>query len=400
MAEVKQGSTVGSQYVEGSLYYYAPNKEAPILFAVLFLISFVFHVRQNVRYKSFKITFMHIFCALTMTAGYTLREVGAFHYTTVNIYIASMTIIYSVPPLYEMCNYQILSRLLYYVPYHSPMHPGRILTTLGGISAVVETLNGNGVSYWANIKVSHSKQIMGLDFLKASLVVQLVVLVGFISLTAWFHYKCQRVGPFPKAVRDVIITLYISSVLIGIRALYRTVEYYTVKVFIYKPDMDPSSASPLIKYEAFFWVFEALLMLANSVLWNVRHPMAHLPLDSRVYLAEDGSKEIVGPGYEDLRFFVVAMVDPFDLIGLAMGRHTRKEFWKTDNVEGKDKVLDEEAGTKEEEVEREVETPVDVSGEAEGAARDKVAETVAVMEENGNSAEQVPEEIQESEVEK
>ena len=49
------------------------------------------------RYKSFKITFMHIFCALTMTAGYTLREVGAFHYTTVNIYIASMTIIYSVP---------------------------------------------------------------------------------------------------------------------------------------------------------------------------------------------------------------------------------------------------------------------------------------------------------------
>jgi len=136
------------------------------------------------------------------------------------------------------------------------------------------------------------------------------------------------------------------------------------------------------------------------VLWNVRHPMAHLPLDSRVYLAEDGSKEIVGPGYEDLRFFVVAMVDPFDLIGLAMGRHTRKEFWKTDNVEGKDKVLDEEAGTKEEEVEREVETPVDVSGEAEGAARDKVAETVAVMEENGNSAEQVPEEIQESEVEK
>jgi hypothetical protein len=117
-------------------------------------------------------------------------------------------------------------------------------------------------------------------------------------------------------------------------------------------------------------------------------------------LADDRSKEIVGPGYEDLWFFIITIVDPFDLIGLAMGRHTRKEFWKTDNVEGKDKVLDEEAGTKEEEVEREVETPVDVSGEAEGAARDKVAETVAVMEENGNSAEQVPEEIQESEVEK
>jgi len=264
------------------------------------------------------------------------------------------------------------------------MHPGRILTTLGGISAVVETLNGNGVSYWANIKVSHGKQLMGLDFLKASLVVQLVVLVGFISLTGWFHYNCKKKGPFPKAIRDVIITLYISSVLIGIRALYRTVEYYSVKVFIYKPNMDRSSASPLIKYEAFFWVFEALLMLANSMLWNVRHPLAHLPLDSRVYLAEDGSKEIVGPGYEDLRFFVIAMIDPFDLIGLAMGRHTRKEFWKTDNVEGKDKVVDAESATRGEEVEREAET-MPGSDEAKAVVDAKVAHDVAVVEEQSSS---------------
>jgi hypothetical protein len=32
-----------------------------------------------------------------MFAGYILREVGAYNYTYVNIYIASMTIIYSVP---------------------------------------------------------------------------------------------------------------------------------------------------------------------------------------------------------------------------------------------------------------------------------------------------------------
>jgi len=78
-------------------------------------------------------------------------------------------------------------------------------------------------------------------------------------------------------------------------------------------------------------------------------------------LAEDRSKEIVGPGYEDLRFFIIAIVDQFDLIGLAMGRYTRKEFWKTNNAEGKDKVVDEEAGTKEEEVEREIEKAVDGS---------------------------------------
>ncbi|KAF4625407.1 hypothetical protein G7Y89_g12762 [Cudoniella acicularis] len=376
MASISSGP--GGQYVEGSLYYYAPNKGAPVVFAFLFLFSFVIHVRQSARYKSWKITLMLPGCALFFGAGYILREVGAFNYDNVNIYIASMTIIYSAPPLYEMCNYQILSRLLYYVPYHSPIHPGRILTTLAGIPTVVETLNGNGVSYWANIKLSQSKQNMGKDFLKASLVTQIVVLLGFVSLTGWFHYKCKKKGPFPKNIRDVIITLYCSSVLVGIRAIYRTVEYYSVTTFIYKPGMDPSSAPPIIRYEAFFWVFEALIMLANSFLWNFHHPMAFLPTDSRIYLAEDGITEVVGPGYEDLRFFIIAMVDPFDLIGLLMGRHKREEFWKTDAIveeQSGPKAMDEEVGGRQSDVEKRAGLNTEVTGVVAEGNTERVVDT-------------------------
>jgi 2,3-bisphosphoglycerate-independent phosphoglycerate mutase len=93
-------------------------------------------------------------------------------------------------------------------------------------------------------------------------------------------------------------------------------------------------------------------------------------------------------------------VDPFDLIGLAMGRYTRKEFWKTNNAEGKDKVVDEEAGTKEEEVEREVEKAVDGSGEREGVEKEKAVENAIVVKENGSSSGQVSEEAQETRVEK
>jgi len=377
---------MGGQYVEGSLYYYAPNKGAPVVFAVLFLVTFVLHSRQSTQYKSWKITAMFPWCALTIADGYILREVGAFQYTRVNIYIASLTIIYSAPPLYEMCNYQILSRLLYYVPYHSPIHPGRILTTLAGVSAVVETLNGNGVSYWANIKLSEGKQNMGKAFLKASLVMQLVVLLGFLSLVGWFHYKCKKYGPFPKNVKEVLTTLYLSSGLIGTRAIYRTVEYYTVTTFVYKQDMNPSSASPLIKHEAYFWVFEALLMLANSFLWNFRHPIKHLPLDSKVYLADDGVTEIIGPGYEDLRFFVIAMVDPFDLIGLAMGRHIRKEFWKT-NASGeeqeKNEAVDGDGVVREKDIEEA--TGVKEARAVSGSGNEKSSEKIGVIEENGSS---------------
>ena len=230
-----------------------------------------------------------------------------------------------------MSNYLVLSRLLYYIPYHSPLHPGRMLTTLAGISTVVETLNGNGVSFWANIKLSEGKQEMGRNFIKASLLVQVVVLVAFVSLTAFFQQRCKKNGPYPKNVKDAIHTLYFSSVLIGTRAIFRTVEYYSVTHFLVKPGIDPSSASVIIRYEVFFWVFEALLMLANSVLLNARHPMRSMPRDLTVYLAEDGVTEKVGPGYEDRRFFLIGMLDPFDLIGLYTGRNMEREFWKTDD---------------------------------------------------------------------
>jgi hypothetical protein len=52
---------------------------------------------QGSKYNSWPVTFMFSFCALAFAVGYILREVGAFSYGTVNVYIASMTIIYSLP---------------------------------------------------------------------------------------------------------------------------------------------------------------------------------------------------------------------------------------------------------------------------------------------------------------
>ncbi len=221
-----------------------------------------------------------------------------------------------------------------------------MLTTLAGLSTIVETLNGNGVSYSANLKLSHSKQSMGLIFLRIALITQLVLLTLFVTLTQYLHYRLKTFGPipYPQNVRSILVTLWISSTLIGIRAVYRTVEYFSISSFLLTYSSDPvGSVSPIIKYEAFFWVFEASLMLANSCLLDVRNPMAVLPTDSRVYLAEDGARELPGPGYEDVRFFLVAMVDPFDLVGLLRGRGRRREFWK-EGGEGNGVAADLEEG--------------------------------------------------------
>lgn len=194
---------------------------------------------------------------------------------------------------------------------------------------VVEALNGNGAAYVANTSLPQSKQDIGKSLLKAALVLQLVILGLFIMLAVVFQRKCVRAGIFPRNLKLVLLTLYISSALIGIRTIYRTVEYFTTSHLNFHEGLDANTLSPILRYEWFFWVFEGVLMVLNTFLLNARHPMRFLPRDNKVYLAEDGHTEIKGPGYLDQRNFLVTLFDPFDLAGLFKGKDANKKFWET-----------------------------------------------------------------------
>ncbi len=232
-------------------------------------------------------------------------------------------------PLYELSNYFMLSRILYYIPYHSPIHPGRILTTFGALSAVVEALNGNGAAYTANTSLPKSKQDTGKALLKSALILQLAILAAFVLLAAHFHRRCKKANLLPANLHAALVTLYISSALIGTRTIYRTVEYFTVSELNFANIHRDADISPIMRYEWFFWVFEGVLMVINSFLLNFRHPMRFIPRDNTIYLAEDGVTEIQGPGYLDKRPFIATVLDPFDFHGMMKGRNMNKNFWET-----------------------------------------------------------------------
>lgn len=279
--------------------------------------------------------------ALIFAAGYALREYGTFHYiydsddhatkTNLNVYIASLVLLYAAPPLYELCNYFILSRVLYYVPYHSPIHPGRVLTTFVALSAIVEALTANGGVRVANSnpKLPDSYRETGRILLKIALILQIVILGLFVLLAATYQRRCQKAKIFPANLKAVLTTLYVSSTLIGTRTIYRIVEYFLVANFHANSVAEANAASPILRYEWFFWVFEATLMVTNTFLLNARHPMRYLPRDNTIYLAEDGITEIKGPGYEDKRHWLLTVIDPFDLGGMFQGRNMNRRFWDT-----------------------------------------------------------------------
>jgi hypothetical protein len=70
-------------------------------------------------------------------------------------------------------------------------------------------------------------------------------------------------------------------------------------------------------------------MLCNTCLLNVRHPMRYLPRNNKIYLDTDGITEIEGAGYEDERFWLWTVLDPFDLVGAFKGKNMHRGFWES-----------------------------------------------------------------------
>ncbi|PNS16020.1 hypothetical protein CAC42_4421 [Sphaceloma murrayae] len=307
------------EVVPGSWFIYAPNKGAPIFFAVAFAICGFWHLWQCIHFKCFRITSLLPLSALGLAAGFAAREVGAFQLDNLQVYIATVMLLYIPPPVIELANYHIFGRVLYYVPYCSPVHPGRTLTTLGAISAVVEILNGIGISWTANSTIRPAFLNAGKALLRASLLVQVAVIAMFYVMIAIFFYRCQRARLHHRGVRHVVLGMIVSSTFILVRCLFRTVEIFS--------ETDGTGFPAVYRYEWLFYVLEAVPLLISIGWWNFFHPRHYLPEDYHIYLAQDGVTERIGGGWIDDRPFIWTVLDPF---GICMGKPTTKPFWEVE----------------------------------------------------------------------
>jgi len=301
------------------VYYYAPNKVAPIFFAVLFFSSGLVHFYQTARYRSWLITGAMPWASLLLTIGFILREVGAFNYIysyrNLNILIASSVFIMSGPPAYAAINYIILSRILFYVPYLSPIHPGRVLTTFLAADAVCEVLIVNGVQRIVNARFDEHQRAIGGSLTKAGLLLQAALFLFFALLAAVFQRRAQKAGVLTRPLKTTLTVLYISCTIITARCIYRIVEFFEW------------GQGPVSHQEAYFWIFEASIMFVNTAMLNIWHPGRRLPKSNHIFLAKDGKTELVGPGWEDKRPFLLTLFDPFDLWGVFTGRDKKTKFW-------------------------------------------------------------------------
>lgn len=225
----------------------------------------------------------------------------------------------------------VLGRSLHYIPHLSPIHPDRTLTLFLALSAVVEALTANGAA--RAIRADDEDDVKtGQALLKTALILQLAVMGVQLALGGRYHNRGRKTGILKNNtgsadIQNVLMTLYLSCFLITVRTIFRTVEYFLISDFHPGPGTPESDVSVLVRYEWWFWFFEATLMFLNSSLLNWRHPGKYLPVNRKAYLDMQGVEKD-GLEFGDHRPVWRKIVDPLDLVGLVMGGD--EKWWERD----------------------------------------------------------------------
>jgi hypothetical protein len=273
------------------------------------------------KHKSWRTTILLPWAALLMISGFAVRLAGAYNTDNLAYLIASTVLIMSGPPVYALINYFILSRLLYYIPYLAPLHPGRVATTFIGLDGVCEILIGQGAWRMAHSESTDAERQLGADLVTASLCLQAALFGAFGLLAVQFHRRANKAGVLKQDLRVILYVMYVSATIVTIRCIYRLVEYIL------------GWESSIYQNEIYFWIFEAVIMFLNTALLNMWHPGKRLPPSNSVFLARDGVTERKGPGWGDDRPWIITIFDPFDLWGLAKGTDKKTQFWDMSDAE-------------------------------------------------------------------
>jgi hypothetical protein len=244
-------------------------------------------------------------------------------------------------PLLELANYHVLSRILHYVPHLAPLPPSRVSTIFGSLLGVVELLNSLGVALSAKPTSTPATQGLGRNLTIAALSMQLGLILIFVLIAGAFHLRCARASIRARAVSTPLMTLYASMVLILIRCIYRLIEHLGDTTLNLDDPESLKKLSPILRYEWFFYVFEATLMLLNSLLWNFWNPGRYMPSNPRVYLAPDGMTEVEHEkAYKQPLLVTIGSVLTFGIVGAVhRRRHARKPFGELQDYPGSHRRL-------------------------------------------------------------
>ncbi|RDL40884.1 putative rta1 [Venustampulla echinocandica] len=312
-----------------SFYSYKPVKALPIIFAIFFLVCGITMIYQCLAKYGWKLyTYIMTFTCTIWVAGFCCRMASIYNDENLGLFAAQYVLLFLGPPCFAGAEYLVLGRVLAYLPYHTPIHPGRVISTFVFLGVVVEALSANGAAALTVAKTA-DKRNSALTRMLAALILQAVLEIFFSSLVALVEIRCRKAKTFPRNVRIVCYLLYITSFMMLVRCIFRVVEGIEVRDCLGVPNCGTISQK-----EWLFYVFEVANISLFVLLLTIFPPGKYLPPNDKVYLDPLDGSERAGPGFAqaDRRPFWQTVMDPFNFQLLTTGSGVAVEkFWEGDN---------------------------------------------------------------------
>ncbi|KAI3286475.1 hypothetical protein DTO002I6_8146 [Penicillium roqueforti] len=259
--------------VDFELYRYTPSLVAAIIFIVLFVLTTTFHLYQVVRTRSWYFIIFVVGGAFQII-GYICRALSHNDKENIPIYSVGTIMILLAPPLYAASIYMTLGRLITHLDAEQlSVVPVKWLTAIfvtGDVIAFLMQAAGGGIMASGTL----SSMTTGEHITIGGLAVQLVFFSVFIIAATIFHYRIRKT-PTEKSSKNIsslsrvpqittwevaLTGLYVASILILIRSIFRLIEYAQ------------GNSGYLISHEAFLYVFDSTLMFVTMVVMSIFHP--------------------------------------------------------------------------------------------------------------------------------
>ncbi|BCS29777.1 uncharacterized protein APUU_80080A [Aspergillus puulaauensis] len=308
------------------IYEYKASHVLPIVFACVLSLSLSTHIYENFHYRFWRVTFWMFWGSLIYTIGWVLRTISSYHPDNVNIYIAATVFIYAAPPIFSASAYNILGRIMHYIPMFAWLNPNRTVHFFVYIGALVEALTAAGGARIATGAKEPRLYRSGATLMAVAVILQCIVELCIVFVIATLHRKCARAGMLPRNLRFLFYTLYGTSSLVLMRCIYRAVEsLYT---------LDPpgvacgATCTYFQRHEWLLYAFDAAPMVIFTFWINLLHPGQYLPRDKRRYLDTDGMTERMGPGWLDSRPRIETFIDPLDISGIMKKNKHHTKYWE------------------------------------------------------------------------
>lgn len=247
-------------------YHFTPSVAAAAAFAILFGITSIWHTYQFIRSRAWFMIPLLIGC-YAETVGYAARVVSAHQHPNYDLapYLVQSILILCAPPLFAASIYMILGYIIRVLDADRyALIRERWLTKIFVLGDIVSFLTqGTGGSMLA--KKDANAQKLGKYIVVGGLVIQLVFFGLFMFVSYLFHSRVNRHPTKRSLSKDFpwrlhMYILYIASLLIMVRSVFRIVEYlggYNGYIF---------------DHEAFSYGFDAATMFTAVLVFNLKHP--------------------------------------------------------------------------------------------------------------------------------